>query len=100
MCAERGIAISYLGDVVPGLTVNHASITGWRKGAKPRVERIKAIADYFGVTVESLTNDSMPITRDQPEIEKEMLTIFARLSIADKIDVINYANQKLDKKKR
>lgn len=98
LCAERGITISYLGNIVPGLTINHTSISGWRKGAKPRVGKVKAIADYFGVTVESLTDDSLPIKRDQPEIEKEMMLIFSRLTIAEKIDVINYANSKIKKK--
>ena len=57
LCENAGFSISSISQKIPGLSINKASITGWKNGSKPRPDKIKAIADYFGVTVEYLTND-------------------------------------------
>lgn len=57
LCEKGGFAISSISQKIPGLSVNKASITGWKNGSKPRPDKIKAIADYFGVSAEYLLND-------------------------------------------
>ena len=57
LCENAGFSISSISQKIPGLSINKASITGWKNGSKPRPDKIKAIADYFGVTVDYLTND-------------------------------------------
>lgn len=57
LCENAGFSISSISQKIPGLSINKASITGWKNGSKPRPDKIKAIADYFGVTVEYLTSD-------------------------------------------
>jgi len=39
------------------LGVSHRAVGGWLKGAAPRAEALKGIADYFGFGVEMLTDD-------------------------------------------
>ncbi len=65
LCEKEGFSISSLGEKIPGLSINKASITGWKNGSKPRPGKIKAIADYFGVSVEYLTCES-PAQKDSP----------------------------------
>lgn len=77
LCEKDGFNISNIGMVIPGLSVTKASVTGWKNGSKPRPEKLKSIAEYFGVTVEYLlkgeseaaritffTNDSTAPVRD------------------------------------
>lgn len=59
LCEKEGFSISALSQHIPGLSVNKASITGWKNGSKPRPDKIKAIADYFGVSTEYLLNDDV-----------------------------------------
>jgi len=57
LCEDEGFAISSLPEKIPELSINKASITGWKNGSKPRPAKIKMIADYFGVTTDYLTNE-------------------------------------------
>lgn len=50
MCQKRGISISRLEKE---LGFGNATIRGW-VSSSPTVERLKAVADYFGVTVDDL----------------------------------------------
>lgn len=54
LCEKEGFSISSISQKIPGLSISKASITGWKNGSKPRPDKIKAIADYFGVTPEYL----------------------------------------------
>lgn len=60
LCQNRGFEISNLADHVPGLQITKSSISRWKQGSVPRAGVVKAIADYFGVTPEYLTNDEAP----------------------------------------
>lgn len=51
LCKERGISISRLER---DLGLGNATIRGWSKSS-PRVDNLRLVADYFGVTVDSLT---------------------------------------------
>lgn len=53
LCRERGISIAKL-ERETGL--GNATIRGWATSS-PTVEKLKAVADYFGVTVDSLLSE-------------------------------------------
>lgn len=53
LCKERGLAISAL-ETRCGL--GNATIRGW-KNSSPRVDSLKKVADYLGVTIEKLLED-------------------------------------------
>lgn len=53
MCQKRGISISRLEKE---LGFGNATIRGW-VSSSPTVERLKAVADYFGVTVDDLISN-------------------------------------------
>ncbi len=57
LCEHEGFPISSIDEKIPNLQVHKSSITGWKKGAKPRPDKVKAIADYFNVTIEYLLNE-------------------------------------------
>lgn len=50
LCKKNGISIATL-EARCGL--GNATIRGWRK-SNPRVDRVKPVADFFGVTVDWL----------------------------------------------
>ena len=50
LCKEKRISISKL-EKETGL--GNATIRGWAESS-PRLEKVKAVADFFGVTVDSL----------------------------------------------
>ena len=54
LCKESGISVAKL-ERETGL--GNATIWGWSTSS-PTVEKLKAVADYFGVTVDSLLADS------------------------------------------
>lgn len=58
LCEKEGFPISSLSQHIPGLSVNKASITGWKNGSRPRPDKIKTIADYFNVSHEWLLNEN------------------------------------------
>lgn len=70
LCEKEGFSISALSQNIPGLSVNKASITGWKNGSKPRPDKMKAIADYFGVSVEWLQGTSEQKEKPLPEPEE------------------------------
>jgi transcriptional regulator with XRE-family HTH domain len=53
LCNEHGISIARLEKE---LGFGNATIQGWRKSS-PTVEKLKSVADYFGVTVDELLKD-------------------------------------------
>lgn len=115
LCENAGFSISSISKKIPGLSINKASITGWKNGSKPRPDKIKAIADYFGVTVEYLTSDEevsvqtvqdnhgiighthAPVTiingseKKLTEQELALLEIFGKLDVVKQAQLLAYA---------
>ena len=60
LCENAGFSVSSISQHIPGLSVNKASVTGWKNGSVPRPDKIKAIADFFGVSPSYLLSDSDP----------------------------------------
>ncbi len=54
LCRRKGFAISNLSEKVPGVKISRGAVSGWKKGAVPSAAVLKAIADYFGVSVDYL----------------------------------------------
>ena len=61
---RRGLTTRALGSAVG---VTSAAVTGWTGGAKPRPDAAAKLADYFGVSVERLTNDALSLGTEKPE---------------------------------
>lgn len=53
LCEREGISIAAL-EKACGL--GNATIRGWDEGS-PRVDRLKPVADHFGVTIDELIRD-------------------------------------------
>lgn len=53
LCRERGIAVARL-EKETGL--GNATVRGWATSS-PQVDKLKSVADFFGVTVDSLIRD-------------------------------------------
>ena len=51
LCRERGVTARY---VATTLGIGQSSFSDWKRGSKPRNDKLKKIADFFGVTVEYL----------------------------------------------
>ena len=51
---KRGVS-SY--KLAKGIGVHTTTITNWKCGTAPKVEHLKLVADYFGVTVDALLAD-------------------------------------------
>lgn len=119
LCKKEGFEISNIGENIPGLTISKASITGWKKGSKPRADKIKLIADYFGVDAEYLTDDTIttpqyirdnhgiigdthaPVTimsGDSPltEQETELLNVFRKLNVLKQAQLLVKAAEMLE----
>lgn len=56
LCKERGVTVK---DLERNLGFGNGTIQFWKKGS-PRVDKLKAVADYFGVTVDALIADEPP----------------------------------------
>ena len=114
---------SSVADVVRGTGIGHSTFCDWKRGDyEPKSDKIKKIADYFGVplsyfygeddnmTVHTINdnhgiigNANAPITFNAEtghmlnEQEIELLNIFSNLSVVDKAKVIIYASELVKK---
>ena len=60
LCREKGISIAKL-ERETGL--GNATVRGWANSS-PTVEKLKAVADYFNVTVDSLLSEQSQHTTE------------------------------------
>ena len=67
LCKNRGFEISNLGSVL-GINLSRGTISKWKKGATPRASTIKAIADYFEVSVPFLMGEETQTTNEEPKV--------------------------------
>ena len=73
---QRGLSQSELGEIVG---VSNKAISKWENGeALPRLERLKKLADYFGVPVEELVAGGKR-DEDAPGAEPDLTPHFGRL---------------------
>lgn len=61
LCKERGTSIARLER---DLGIGNATVRGWVRSS-PTVDKLKAVADYFGVTVDELLQETEPTTRKE-----------------------------------
>lgn len=47
LCTERGMTPT---DLVPAAGIGEGTITGWRKGSKPRISTVSKLAEFFNVS--------------------------------------------------
>lgn len=80
LCTQSGKSPT---RVVEELGLTRGSVAGWKKGAEPRNNTVKQIADYFGVTVDELTGavSSPPPPSLEPD-EAQLLTDYRGFSYA------------------
>lgn len=121
LCENAGFPVSSIGERIPNMKINKASVTGWKNGSKPRPDKIKIIADYFGVPVSYFTEDEpvnvhtvqdnhgiighahAPVTinggADQQLSEQaaELLGIFESLNVVNKARLLAYAAELKEK---
>lgn len=114
LCKSKGIERSNLGEAL-GIKLTKGTVSKWQKGAMPRASTLKAIADFFEVPVEYLTNDEAvsvqtvqdnhgiignahaPVTiingseRKLTEQETALLSIFAKLDVVKQAQLLTYA---------
>ena len=100
---------------IPHKLTEQLSLAGWRKGAHPQSKTLKAVADYFGVSVDDLLGREnieqqniqdnhgiightyVPVTisdgseRKLSEQEIALLEIFSKLSVMDQAKLLVYA---------
>lgn len=66
LCEKKGFAISAICEHIPNLNISRASISGWKKGSKPRPENLVLIANYFNLPVSYFTDDT-----EEPQTEEK-----------------------------
>lgn len=112
LCEKEGFSISALSQNIPGLSVNKASITGWKNGSKPRPDKIKAIANYFGVSTEYLLNDAVTVEASHNTIngngntvsngfteqQKVLVDMFNKMDVVQQAQILTYAAELLKSK--
>lgn len=65
LCEKQGFSISALSDHIPDLKITRASISGWKKGSKPRPENLLLIAKYFNLPVSYFNDNYAPETKEE-----------------------------------
>jgi transcriptional regulator with XRE-family HTH domain len=114
LCAEKGISITKLGEEIGK---GSATVSGWKKGAIPRADTLRSLAEYFNVSVGYLMGDESikvskihtnngiighthaPVTftngyeRVLSKNEIELLNIFTNLTPINQAKVLVFANE-------
>jgi len=91
LCNGAGFAVTRIKDKT-GINVSRATANAWiTRGARPRPETMKALADYFGVPVEWLTDDSKGFEFD-PEaadpMNEKMKELWSRMTIVQRAELL------------
>ena len=62
LCQKRGLSPN---AVAKELSITSGTVTGWKQGRAPQNAKLRAIADYFGVSVNYLLGkeDAAPLTQ-------------------------------------
>ena len=64
--AERGISRL---DLCDAIGISSASYTGWKKGSKPREDKVVAIENYLGISFDDyVKEDTLEMLRDDLRI--------------------------------
>lgn len=77
--------------------ISTSAISDWKKkGTNPSVDKIVAISECLGVSVDYLLGrtdkpNNIQSTKQQDQVTTELLRVFENLSFKDKISVLNYA---------
>ena len=77
LCKKRGFEISNL-DKALNISVSKSAISKWKNGATPRAATVKAIADYFEVSIDYLTTDAEKEDTASQKIDSDKVIIFHR----------------------
>lgn len=97
LCLQNGVSASY---VCEKIGVSRSAYSRWRKGDRyPSNATMRKIADYFNVSVDSLTDDALELeylekTDEQIHInkqEKELIDIYRGLSLKGQMHLISTA---------
>lgn len=81
LCEENGKSPS---RVAADLGLANSIASRWKSGAEPQARTLKQIADYFGVSVKSLTADELPSVAPTPK---------STVSEADESQLLMYFRQ-------
>jgi len=112
LCKERGISVTKLAE---DIGKEASTATGWRRGAVPRNDTLKLIADYFDIDINQLTgtthitnngivgngnkNNTITVggaaTRQITELEQELLSVFGKLDTMKKAELLLSAKKLL-----
>lgn len=55
LCHDKGMTVT---DLVTAADIGNGTVTGWRKGAVPRISTLSKLATFFGVSVAYLTGET------------------------------------------
>ena len=88
LCKDKGVAGS---KVAQSIGLNKSSVSYWKKGATPKAETLKALAQYFNVTVDYLTGlETFNSGADFDKRRKELLSqAQAAGNNADRLTIIH-----------
>ena len=79
LCRNHGISPNKVARI---LGIGPSSFTDWKKGSTPRTDKLKKIADYFGVSVEYLMTGqekSTPVQEDESAIDAALIAMLQTL---------------------
>ena len=92
LCNEAGKSPS---RVALELGLSNGTASGWKKGAIPQERILRRLADYFGVSVESLMADNAPpsVSPSAPPAsdESQLLTYYRNFSREGKGRLLDFA---------
>lgn len=54
LCEQKSVTIA---ELEKSLDIGHRTFYNWKTGSSPSVDKLKAVADYFGVTVNDFLYD-------------------------------------------
>ncbi|HWS31012.1 MAG TPA: helix-turn-helix transcriptional regulator [Clostridia bacterium] len=85
LCKNAGISDTTAAEA---MGFQRSTVTGWKKGKKPKNATIKIVAEYFGVQVDYFDEDDLSVSTGS--ILNDILTSAADLPKERQADVLNY----------
>ena len=90
LCNKAGKSPS---RVAVDIGLSSTSAVGWKKGAVPRPAVLARLADYFGVSVDELTQEkALDLESDGKADEMQLLTYFRQFNREGKGRMLDFAD--------
>ncbi len=87
LCEKRNVRVT---NVIAELGLSSGNLSKWKSGAVPKADTIKALADYFNVSIDYLMGSTAHNADELDGVEFALFGEIQTMTDAEKQDILDY----------